>query len=113
MPDHPSSPSVPVMKVSTTIWSLRLSLWKQVVKISFSSASLHIGSLCDRQKARLHIAQVAGGARVVSDGCEDVGGTEPWADKGMMVLLVKQVHLQKDGGAGYVNMCLLNQATDH
>ena len=41
--------------------------------------------------------QLADAARVLSrrDGLVDV-----WEERGMMVELVKQVHLQKDGGAG-------------
>ena len=64
---------------------------------SFSSAFLQIGSRCERQKARLHIAHVAAGARISSRG--GVAGGGELEERGMMVLLVKHVHLQNEGGA--------------
>ena len=60
---------------------------------SFSSAFLHIGRCCARQNALLQVLQFVPAAR---------GGSleaDVWVESGMMVLLVKQVHLQKDGGA--------------
>ena len=60
---HPSNPTVTIMNVTTTIWSFLLSLWKQVVKTSFTSAPLHMGSLWAMQNARLHKLHVAAGAR--------------------------------------------------
>lgn len=65
---------------------------------SFSSASLHIGSLCSRQKALLQRVQVALGARLLSPSFRPVAGLA-CVESGMMVLFVKHVHLQKDGGA--------------
>ena len=67
------------------------------MKTSFSSAFLHIGSRCSKQNARLHSEQPVFDARSPSlDGLF----AEGWEESGMMVLLVlKQVHLQKDGGA--------------
>ena len=65
------------------------SLWKQVVKTSASFASLHIGRLYERQNCllqSLHVAFLA----VVSPGS---------SVKGMIVLLLKHVHLQKDVAA--------------
>lgn len=69
------------------------------MRISFSPASLHIGSRWARQNARLHIAHVAAGAR---GSCfeADLSDEElECEDRGIMVLLVKHVHLQNDGGA--------------
>jgi len=87
-----NSPSVTAMKVKTTIWSFLLSLWKHVVKTSFSSASLQMGRRRERQNALLHVAHVAPAVRGESpDG-------EEFEERGMMVLLVKQVHLQNEGG---------------
>jgi hypothetical protein len=70
------------------------------VNTSFSSASLQIGSRWERQNARLHIAHVAAGARISSRGGDlPVDGEEEWEERGIMVLLVKHVHLQNEGGA--------------
>lgn len=93
---QPSNPKVPAMNVNTTIWSFLLSRWKQVVKTSFSSASLQIGSRWSRQKARLQLAHDAAAARWL--GLLSVVGFVEWEESGMMVLFVKQVHLQNDGG---------------
>lgn len=60
-----------------------------MVKTSSSLASLHIGRLYDRQNCLLQSLQVAFLA-VLSPGR---------SDKGMMVLLLKHVHLQKDVAA--------------
>jgi hypothetical protein len=49
------------------------------------------------QKARLHMAHVAAGARKLK--CGDDLTAEEWVESGMMVLLEKHVHLQNDGGA--------------
>lgn len=62
---------------------------------SFSSASLQIGSLCARQNALLHVAQVA----VVDREGASLRSPELCDDSGMIVLLLKHVHLQKEGGA--------------
>jgi hypothetical protein len=73
-----------------------------VVKTSFSSASLHIGSRRPKQKARLHIVHDAAGARtsiLAPDSLEDAA----WDCRGIIVLFVKQVHLQKDGDARNVS----------
>lgn len=64
------------------------------MKTSFSSASLHIGSRCSKQNARLHSEQPAEDART-----SRLADFSVCVDKGMMVLFVKHVHLQKDGGA--------------
>jgi hypothetical protein len=49
------------------------------------------------QNARLHIAHVAAGARRFRWAVEP--SAEAWEESGMMVLLVKHVHLQNEGGA--------------
>lgn len=56
---QPSSPIVVQINASTIIWSFLLSLWKQVVNMSFSSAFLQIGRFCAIQNARLHWLQSA------------------------------------------------------
>jgi hypothetical protein len=67
------------------------------VKTSFSSAFLHMGKCWVRQKALLQVLQFAPAARgEEEDGLECV-------ERGMIVLLEKQVHLQNDGGAGGVS----------
>jgi hypothetical protein len=68
------------------------------VNISFSSASLHIGSRCSRQNARLHDEQPEGEALRFNLA----GGFSAslCVERGMMVLFLKQVHLQNDGEAG-------------
>jgi hypothetical protein len=91
---HPNSPMVTAINVNTTIWSFLLSRWKHVVKTSFSSAFLHIGKCWVRQKALLQVLHVAPAARGVSPEAE------VWVESAMMVLLLKQVHLQNEGGAG-------------
>lgn len=58
------------------------------MKTSLSVASLQMGRCCLRQKSLLQVAQV-------EEACEG-----DWVDSAMMVLLVKQVHLQNEGGAG-------------
>ena len=63
---------------------------------SFSSASLQIGRRCSRQNARLHNEHPADAARTSSRGGDFALVSE---ERGMIVLLVKHVHLQKDGGA--------------
>jgi hypothetical protein len=47
-----------------------------------------------RQNALLQVLHVAPATRGVSPA------GEVWVESGMMVLLLKQVHLQNDGGAG-------------
>jgi hypothetical protein len=90
---QPSKPAVAKMKMKTTASSLTLSRWKQVANTSSSLALAQIGSLYDRQKARLQDVQV----RCELDPSEeeeeeeDLGGL-----RAMMVLLLKQMHLQKD-----------------
>jgi hypothetical protein len=91
---HPNNPIVTPINVNTTIWSFLLSLWKHVVKTSFSSAFLHIGKCWARQKALLQVLQVVPAARGVLSVVDEC------VERGMMVLLAKQVHLQNDGGAG-------------
>lgn len=49
------------------------------------------------QNARLHIAHVAAGARRLRWAVEL--SVEAWEESGMMVLFVKHVHLQNEGGA--------------
>jgi hypothetical protein len=79
------------------------------VKTSFSSAPLQNGMPCARQKARWHLLQddpplpAARDSRRLLRGWS--AGDDP-CDEGVlfgpswiMVLLLKQVHLQKDGGA--------------
>jgi hypothetical protein len=66
--------------------------------MSFSSASLHIGNLWAMQNALLQLAHVAAGARRLRCG-DDRLSVEAWEERGMMVLLEKHVHLQKEGGA--------------
>lgn len=110
---QPRSPNVVQINARTIIWSFLLSLWKQVVNISFSSAFLHIGRFCAIQNARLHWLQAveeearrsrdAGWSgenrlRRFDDFSEVVFGVSS-----IMVLFVKQVHLQKEGGAREVN----------
>lgn len=69
-----------------------------MVKTSFSSASLQMGRRCARQKALLQVAQPTGAARCLRLEEDDDGGLE-CEESGMMVLFVKQVHLQNEGGA--------------
>lgn len=93
---------MPRMKPQTMILSLLLSRWKQEVTTSFSSASLQMGRLYLRQKARLHWVQEeeeARGERKPGGGLGE-GGLSWRGPRGMMVLFVKQVHLQKVGAAG-------------
>lgn len=79
------------------------------MKTSFSSAFLQIGSRCERQKARLHIVHVAAGARISRRGGLFGGGE--LEERRMMVLLVKHVHLQNDGGdAATTDMMSANKA---
>lgn len=91
---------------STITWSLVLSRWKQAVMMSSSLAFLQMGRFCAMQNARLHWLQAAAagarGSRSAEERVSRLG-----ADAGlvlgvssMMVLLVKHVHLQKEGGAG-------------
>lgn len=107
------------MNPTTTISSFVLSLWKHVANTSFStSASLHIGRLYERQNCLLQLLQVrlapSAGARVSKRGLSlrtlRLGGDgslkkvlffreEDGPSRGMMVLLVKQVHLQNEVGA--------------
>lgn len=70
------------------------------MKTSFSRALSHIGSRCSKQNALLHMVHEAAGARISRlEGVCFGGAAAAWDWRGMMVLLVKQVHLQKDGGA--------------
>lgn len=68
------------------------------MKTSFSSAFLHIGKCWARQKALLQVLQVVPAARGVLPVVDEC------VERGMMVLLAKQVHLQNDGGAGGVSL---------
>jgi hypothetical protein len=109
---QPSKPAVAKMKMKTTASSLTLSRWKQGANTSSSLALAQIGSLYDRQKARLQDVQVRceldpeeeeeeaaeEAAREKrrrreeeEEEEEDLGGL-----RAMMVLLLKQMHLQKD-----------------
>jgi hypothetical protein len=77
--------------------------------MSFSSAFLQIGRFCAIQKARLHWLQSAEEAarRSRDAGASGENRLSRFADfsdvvfgvSSMMVLFVKQVHLQKEGGA--------------
>jgi len=53
-----------------------------------------MGSLCSKQNARLHSEHPADDARISS-----FGGFSVCVDSGIIVLLLKHVHLQKEGGA--------------
>lgn len=104
--------------MNTTSSSFVLSLWKQVVKTLSSSTSLQIGNWYSRQKDLVQSAQVrrclggvvgssALGKRRLRGLWEDGGSLAgvfgvlfDGPSRGMMVLLVLQVHLQKDVGAG-------------
>lgn len=107
---HPSSPNVVQMNAITMIWSFLLSLWKQVVNMSVSSAFLQIGRFWAIQKARLHwLHEVEEEARPSKEGggpggerLRRLGGFSVvvFGVSSMMVLFVKQVHLQNNGGAG-------------
>lgn len=101
------------MNKNTTASSLTLSLWKQVVKTFSSFALAHIGRLYDRQNCLVQSAQVRARCAGVSFDPESAlskskeGGlpagvlrSEVVLERGMMVLFEKQVHLQKDVGAG-------------
>jgi len=93
------------MKVNTTIWSFLLSLWKHVVRMSLSSAPAQNGNLCSMQNFLLHDAHVDPEARVddsPEDGC---------FERGMMVLLVKHVHLQNEGGEAASTEIMKAQST--
>lgn len=81
---------------------------------SFSSASLQIGNRCVRQNALLHVAQVA----VVDREGDSSKPPEECDDSGMIVLLVKHVHLQNEGGAAHnqpsisrILLCIKNTYT--
>jgi hypothetical protein len=100
------------MNTNTTASSLTLSLWKQVVKIFSSFAVEHIGKLYDRQNCLVQSAQVrerCAGASFAAESAlskTKAGGllagvlrSDVVLDRAMMVLLEKQVHLQKDVGA--------------
>lgn len=69
---------------------------------SFSSASLHIGNRWERQNALLQVAHVVAVDRGVVDWSKP---PEECDDSGMIVLLVKHVHLQKEGGAACDQQC--------
>jgi hypothetical protein len=69
-----------------------------VVNTSFSWASLQIGNLCSRQNALLQSAHVV--ARVEGLSRDEGDDVVACVERAMMVLLEKQVHLQKEGGAG-------------
>lgn len=58
---------------------------------------MQIGNLCARQKDLLHVAQVAAAER---EGFS-LRPSGELDDSGMMVLFVKHVHLQNEGGAGH------------
>ena len=86
--------------MKTTASSFAESRWKQVVNTSSSLAPLQIGRLYERQKAllqSLHVPRVfltlSSGDGVFAD--DDVEVPSSW----IMVLLLKQVHLQKEVAA--------------
>ena len=56
-----------------------------------------MGSRWDRQNARLHMEHDAAGARISNRGGVFADGA--WEERGMIVLFVKHVHLQNEGGA--------------
>jgi hypothetical protein len=125
IPAQARSPLVPNMKPHTISWSFSRSRWKHCVTTSFSSASLQFGSDCSRQNFLVHcslqttipaarekrcVAGVSamelccapaagssfggGGGSVFCAGgcsCEDLSS--------MMMLFVKQVHLQNVGAS--------------
>lgn len=84
-----------------------LSRWKQLVVMSSSVASWQKGSLCERQKVLVQAEQAAGTrlARWVSRlSSSGKSGAERrldsgFSERGMIVLFLKQVHLQKVWGA--------------
>jgi hypothetical protein len=103
------------MNTKTTASSLTLSLWKQVVNTFSSFAVEHMGRLYDRQNCLVQSAQVRARCAGASFAAESAlskikaGGllagvlrSDVVLDRGMMVLLEKHVHLQKDVGATQV-----------
>jgi len=81
------------MKIKTTASSLAESRLKQVVKTSSSLAFSQMVRLYDRQEAllhSLHVPRVFFGSELESPEPDEVPSS--W----IMVLLVKQVHLQKE-----------------
>ena len=86
--------------MKTTASSFAESRWKHVVKMSSSEAPLQIGRLYERQKALLQSLHVPRVFLVLSSGdgvCGDDVAEVP--SSWIMVLLPKQVHLQKDVAA--------------
>jgi len=84
------------MKMKTTASSLAESRLKQVVKTSSSLAPLQIGRLYERQKALLHSLQVPRVFFASDLDSPDPGEVGEVPSSCIMVLLVKQVHLQKE-----------------
>lgn len=123
---HPRSPTVPRMNTQTMILSLLLSRWKHMVTTFSSSASLQKSMPWLRQKAFVHSEQdVEADRRPWADADsgrwptgrrgwtggprgrdrrrreeEDEPPFWPAGPRGMIVLFLKQVHLQKTGAAG-------------
>jgi hypothetical protein len=114
------------MNTKTTASSLTLSLWKQVVKTFSSFAVEHIGRLYDRQNCLVQSAQVRARCAGVSFAAGSAlskikaGGllagvlrSDVVLDRGMMVLLEKHVHLQKDVGATRLSVECQRSADRH
>lgn len=68
-----------------------------------------MGSLWVRQNALLHNAHVAAGARGGLSPGEDEDSCE---ERGMIVLFVKQVHLQKEGGESAITNTISAYSTE-
>jgi len=94
MTDHINRPTVVTMNIKTTASSFAESRWKQVVKIFASVASLQMSRFWLKQNCRLQSSHVPGIAPPISDGESSVEGRCPV--RGMIVLLEKHIHLQKD-----------------
>ena len=92
-PAQVNKPTVAPMKTKTTAWSLAESLWKHVVK-TFSSFS-PVQKLYPRQNWRLQSLHVFLEARGLSSAAAGFLAAVG-ASRATMVLLPKQVHLQKD-----------------
>lgn len=70
-----------------------------------------MGSRWERQKALLQVAQPTVDARAGLPLLLAEDEEEEWLERGMMVLFVKQVHLQKEGGAGGVSVRINSNAS--
>lgn len=96
---HTKRPTVAKMKMKTTASSFVESLWKQVVKTSSGSASLHIARLASRQNCLVHCPHMPplAGARSLRAVATRSGSS--FSFNAMIVLFEKHVHLQNDVGA--------------